>query len=328
MVANVIQTASWFQGELEPGKEIVITALPLYHIYALTVNCFSFLLHGGTNYLITDPRNLNTFIKELKRVPFTSITGVNTLFNGLLQKPELKSVDFSTLRYSSGGGMAVQKAVADAWQETTGTIISEGYGLTEASPVVCINPFDVTEFSGCIGLPVPSTECYIAAEDGSPLPVGEPGELMVRGPQVMQGYWNRPEDTANTITPDGWLKTGDVALMRADGFIRIVDRKKDMILVSGFNVYPNEIEAVVVTHPGVSEVAAIGIPDAKTGEAVKIVVVANDSGCTADDLIHHCREYLTGYKIPRHIEFAPELPKSNVGKILRREVRRQFGEVK
>jgi long-chain acyl-CoA synthetase len=279
------------------------------------------------NYLITDPRDTTRFIKELARVPFTAITGVNTLFNSLLTHEKIGEVDFSHLKYASGGGMAVQTAVAASWESVTGKIISEGYGLTEASPVVCVNPFDAEEFTGSIGLPVPSTECKVLKDDGLEAAAGEPGELYVRGPQVMRGYWKRPQETAEVLDKDGWLRTGDVALVRDDGYFQIVDRKKDMILVSGFNVYPSEIEDVVVSHPGVADAAAIAVAvaDAKTTEAIKLIVVRNDPELNAADLIAHCREQLTPYKVPRYIEFVDELPKSNVGKILRRAVREQFG---
>jgi len=327
VIANVLQMAAWFEGSAVKGKEITITALPLYHVYALTANCFGFFHQGAMNYLITDPRDTTRFIKELTRVPFTAISGVNTLFNSLIAHEKIAEVDFSHLKFSSGGGMAVQTGVAEAWEKLTGSIISEGYGLTEASPVVCVNPFDVEEFTGSIGVPVPSTECKIVKDDGNDAVVGEPGELYVRGPQVMQGYWQRPDDTAAAIDEDGWLHTGDIALMREDGFFKIVDRKKDLILVSGFNVYPNEVEDVVASHPLVDEVAAIGVADDKTSEAVKIVVVRNDPEFEARELIAHCREQLTAYKVPRYVEFVDDLPKSNVGKILRRAVRERYGEI-
>lgn len=326
VIANVLQVAAWFNENVTPGREIVITALPLYHIYALTVNCFSFMYQGAMNYLITNPRDLDHFIKELKRVRFTAITGVNTLFKLLAMHEEFSTVDFSGLKYSNGGGMAIQKSVAERWQSLTQCVLSEGYGLTEASPVVCINRFDADHFTGCIGLPVPSTECCIRDDDGRTLGINEPGELCVRGPQVMQGYWQRPEAAASVFTKDGWLKTGDIAIMREDGYFKIVDRKKDMIVVSGFNVYPNEIEEVVASHPGVSEVAAIGVADPKTTEAVKIVVVRSDPTTTEQDILEHCRRELTGYKRPKIIVFAEELPKTNVGKILRRSVRELYGQ--
>ena len=277
------------------------------------------------NYLITDPRDITSFIKELKRVPFTTITGVNTLFNALLNHPKFREIDFTSLKFSSGGGMAVQRAVAERWQEITGSVLAEGYGLTETSPVVAINRFDIEAFTGCIGLPVPSTECKIIDDDGCELPVNEVGELCVRGPQVMQGYWNDPEETSAVLDSDGWLRTGDIALIRDDGYIKIVDRKKDMILVSGFNVYPNEIEDIAVMHPAVSEAAAIGVPDPKSTESVKLVVVRADDSLGKQALIDYCRERLTAYKVPRAVEFVDELPKSNVGIILRRVVRDEYG---
>lgn len=325
IIANILQVVAWFGDLTERGEEIIITALPLYHIYALTGNCFAFLSQGCMNYLITDPRDIGSFVKELKRVPFTAITGVNTLFNALLNHPKFYEIDFTPLKFSSGGGMAVQRDVAERWQEITGSVLAEGYGLTETSPVVAINRFDIGEFTGCIGLPLPSTECKVIADDGREVAVNEVGELCVRGPQVMQGYWNDPEETSAVIEYDGWLRTGDIALIRDDGYIKIVDRKKDMILVSGFNVYPNEIEDIAVSHPVVIEAAAIGVPDPKSTEAVKLVVVrANDSLCE-QTLLDHCRKHLTAYKVPRQIEFVDELPKSNVGKILRRAVRDEYG---
>ena len=326
IVANILQIEAWFQGSISPGEEIVITALPLYHIYALTVNCLGFFHSGGLNYLITDPRDTARFIKELKRLPFTAIAGVNTLFKSLLSHEKITEVDFSSLKYSSGGGAAIERSVADAWEALTGKTISEGYGLTEASPVVCVNPFELDEFTGCIGIPVPSTECRIVSENGLDVPLGEAGELYVRGPQVMRGYWQRPQETAEILDQDGWLHTGDIAFMREDGYFKLVDRKKDLIIVSGFNVYPSEIEQVVAEHPGVAEVAAIGVAGAKTSEAVKIVVVRNDPDLTESDLISYCRSQLTGYKVPRHVEFVDELPKSNIGKILRRGVREKYGD--
>lgn len=325
LIANVMQVVAWFGPRAERGKEIVITALPLYHIYALTTNCFAFMTQGGMNYLITDPRDLRGFIKELRRVPFTTLTGVNTLFNALLSHPEFAGVDFSTLKFTSGGGMAVQRAVAERWQQVTGSVLAEGYGLTEASPVVAVNRFDIAEFTGCIGLPVPSTECRIVDDYGNELPADTPGELCVRGPQVMRGYWNAPDETQAALDADGWLHTGDIAVVRDDGYLRIVDRKKDLILVSGFNVYPNELEDVAASHPGVHEVVAIAVPDEKSGEAPRLVVVRADPALDAPALLAFCRDRLTGYKVPRSVEFVDELPKSNVGKILRRAVRERHG---
>ena len=321
LVANMQQASSWIGVNAKLGEEIIITALPLYHIFALTANGLVFMKFGGLNYLITNPRDMPGFVKELSNVPFTAITGVNTLFNGLLNTPGFEKVDFSHLHLTLGGGMAVQRAVAERWKKVTGITLVEAYGLTETSPAACMNPLDLPEYNGSIGLPISSTEVSIQDDNGNQLPIGDVGELCVRGPQVMKGYWNRPEETAKVLTAGNWLHTGDIARMDEKGYVYIVDRKKDMILVSGFNVYPNEIEDVVATHPGVLEVAAIGIPDEKSGEAVKIVVVRKDPKLTADDLRQHCKTNLTGYKQPRYIEFRDSLPKSNVGKILRRELR-------
>ncbi|MEJ2384095.1 MAG: long-chain-fatty-acid--CoA ligase [Xanthomonadales bacterium] len=322
IVANMLQAKEWMvSAKLGEDVEYVICALPLYHIFALTANCFSFMAMGGVNVLITNPRDMDGFVKELSKVPFSFLTGVNTLFNGLLNTPGFAELDFSHLKGALGGGMAVQRAVANRWREVTGTPLVEAYGLTETSPAACINPFDIEEFNGCIGLPISSTECGIMNDDGELLPQGEVGELVVRGPQVMKGYWQRPEETAKVLTDEGWLRTGDVAMMTPDGFFKIVDRKKDMILVSGFNVFPNEIEDVVAHHPKVLEVAAVGVPDEKSTEAVKLFVVKSDPSLTEAELRAFCKEELTGYKRPKHIEFRDELPKSNVGKILRRELR-------
>jgi long-chain acyl-CoA synthetase len=321
LVANMQQASAWLGHGIKEGEETIITALPLYHIFALTANCLVFMKFGGLNYLITNPRDMPGFVKELKKSGFTAITGVNTLFNGLLNTPGFAELDFSRMRFTLGGGMAVQRAVAEKWKKVTGVTLVEAYGLTETSPAACINPMDLKEFNGAIGLPVPSTNCCIKDDAGNILPQGEIGELCVKGPQVMVGYWQRPDETANVIDADGWLHTGDIAKMDANGFFYIVDRKKDMILVSGFNVFPNEIEDVVAGMPGILEVAAVGIPDEKSGEAVKLVVVKKDSSITADDIRSYCREELTGYKQPKVIEFRTELPKTNVGKILRRELR-------
>jgi long-chain acyl-CoA synthetase len=325
IVANILQVRAWLGDLRGADDEIVITALPLYHIYALTANCLSTLSEGGLVYLIVDPRDLDGFVRELKRVRFTAVSGVNTLFNALLGHPRIGEVDFSSLRVSNGGGAAVHSAVASAWHARTGSAIAEGYGLTEASPVVTVNRLDRAQFTGSIGLPVPSTECRIVDEQGVELGFDMPGELIVRGPQVMQGYWKQPAETRAVLDADGWLRTGDIAIMAPDGSLRIVDRKKDLILVSGFNVYPNEIEDVIAKHAGVAEVAVIGIADARSGEAVRAVVVKRDARLTADALASWCREQLTGYKLPRSIVFVDALPKSNVGKILRREVRTRFG---
>ncbi|MGI8560522.1 MAG: long-chain fatty acid--CoA ligase [Luteimonas sp.] len=321
LVANMQQSAAWIGTVAKAGEETIVTALPLYHIFALTANGLVFMKLGGKNILITNPRDMPGFVKELKREPFTAITGVNTLFNGLLNTPGFDEIDFSPLRLTLGGGMAVQRAVAERWKKVTGVTLVEAYGLTETSPAACINPMDLAEYNGAIGLPVPSTDACIKDDDGRMLPAGEVGELCIKGPQVMEGYWQRPEDTAKAIDADGWLHTGDMARMDEEGFFYIVDRKKDMILVSGFNVYPNEIEDVIAMMPGVLEVAAVGVPDEKAGEAVKVVIVKKDPALTADQVKAHARENLTGYKQPRHVEFRDELPKTNVGKILRRELR-------
>jgi long-chain acyl-CoA synthetase len=322
MVANMLQAGAWFGSKIKPGEETIITALPLYHIFALTCNCFIFLRFGGRSILITNPRDMPGFVKELKAVRFTAITGVNTLFNGLLNTPGFDEIDFSPLRMSFGGGMAVQRAVAEKWEKVTGCALIEGYGMTESSPVATINPVvDGARFNGSIGLPVPSTSISIQDEDGKQLAIGEVGEICIQGPQVMKGYWNQPGETAKVLSPDGWLRTGDIGRIDDAGYVYIVDRKKDMILVSGFNVYPNEIEDTVMKCPGVAEVAAIGISDEHSGEAVKIFVVKKDAGLTEETLKQFCRENLTGYKRPKVIEFRDALPKSNVGKILRRELR-------
>jgi len=321
VVANVEQSTAWMDPYLGHSEEIVITALPLCHIFALTGNCFAFVKIGGLNYLITNPRDMKGFVRELDNIPFTGITGVNTLFNGLLNTPGFARIDFSALKMSIGGGMAVQASVARKWREVTGNTLLEAYGLTETSPTVCINPFDIESFNGSVGLPVSSTECCVKSDDGDTLGVGETGELCVRGPQVMKGYWQRPEETRACLEPAGWFHTGDIARIDEQGFVYLVDRKKDMILVSGFNVYPSEIEEVVSAHPDVLEVGAIGVPDEQTGEAVKIVVVKRNPGLTRESLDAHCRANLTAYKCPKQVAFANELPKSNVGKILRRELR-------
>ena len=321
LVANMQQSSAWISKDCVPGKEIIITALPLYHIFALTSNCLVFIKFGGLNVLITDPRNMKDFVKVLGTSRFTAITGVNTLFNSLLNTPGFSDLDFSTLHLALGGGMAVQRAVAERWKAVTGVTLVEAYGLTETSPACCMNPLDLLDFNGAIGLPIPSTDCCLKDEEGHLVPPGEVGELCVKGPQVMAGYWQRPDETAKVIDADGWLHTGDMAKMDEKGFFYVVDRKKDMILVSGFNVYPNEIEDVIAMMPGVLEVAAVGVPDEKSGEAVKVVIVRKDPGLTAEQVKAFCRESLTGYKLPKVVEFRNELPKSNVGKILRRELR-------
>jgi len=321
IVANLLQARAWLSQLDVESRETIITALPLYHIFALTANCLTFMYLGGSNVLITDPRDMTGFVKELGRHPFTAITGVNTLFNSLLHTDGFADLDFSKLKMTLGGGMAVQKAVAEHWKKVTGVPLIEAYGLTETSPAACINPVTLEEYNGYIGLPIPSTDAAIMNEAGEFLPVGEPGELCIRGPQVMKGYWQRPEATAEVLSAEGWLHTGDIAVMSPEGYFKIVDRKKDMILVSGFNVFPNEIEDVIALHPKVREVAAIGVPDEKSGEAVSIFVVKKDPSLTKEEIIDFCKENLTGYKRPRYVEFMDELPKSNVGKILRRELR-------
>ena len=321
MAANMQQASVWLGATLRDGEEVIITAIPLYHIFALTANCLVFMKYGGLNYLITNPRDMPGFVKELRKVRFTAMTGVNTLFNGLLNTPGFDKLDFSGFKFCLGGGAAVQRVVAERWKKVTGIILLEAYGLTETSPAVCINPLNLLEYNGSIGLPIPSTEVSIQDDEGKLLDGGNVGELCVRGPQVMKGYWQRPEETAKVLGADGWLHTGDIARMDAKGYFYIVDRKKDMILVSGFNVYPNEIEDVVAQCPGVLEVAAVGVPDEKSGEAVKIVVVRKDPNLTAESIKAHCKANLTGYKLPKIIEFRDSLPKSNVGKILRRELR-------
>jgi long-chain acyl-CoA synthetase len=321
IVANLQQAHAWIRPFLKEGGELIVTALPLYHIFSLTANCLTFFKIGATNLLITNPRDIPGFVKELGKHPFTVITGVNTLFNALLNNPDFGKLDFSRLSFALGGGMAVQQAVAEKWREVTGKPLIEAYGLTETSPAVCINPLDLREFNHSIGLPVPSTDVSIRDDEGNEVPLGQAGELCVRGPQVTQGYWNRPDETAKVFTPDGFLRTGDVATIDEAGFVRIVDRKKDMILVSGFNVFPNEIEDVVASHPGVLEVAAVGVPDERTGEAVKLFVVRKDPSLSREAIIAHCKENLTAYKVPHLIEFRDELPKTNVGKILRRMLR-------
>ncbi|MBE4592515.1 long-chain-fatty-acid--CoA ligase [Vibrio navarrensis] len=321
MVANVMQAKGMYGPVLSQGRELVVTALPLYHVFALTVNCLLFIEMGGRNLLITNPRDIPGFIKELQKYPFTAITGVNTLFNALVNNEDFHELNFSNLKLAVGGGMAVQRAVAEKWKKTTGCYLLEGYGLTECSPLVAAYPHDLVDYNGSIGLPVPSTEVRIVNDEGEALANSETGELQVRGPQVMQGYWQRPEATKEVINSEGWLSTGDVVKFDQDGFLHIVDRKKDMILVSGFNVYPNEIEDVVALHGKVLEVAAIGQPHEVSGEVVKIYVVKRDPSLTKEEIINHCRQHLTGYKVPKLIEFREELPKTNVGKILRRVLR-------
>ncbi|MGB7988127.1 MAG: long-chain-fatty-acid--CoA ligase [Candidatus Methylophosphatis roskildensis] len=321
IVSNLSQAFEWIKPFVREGEETIFTALPLYHIFALTANCLTFMRLGATNVLIPNPRDIPGFVKELGKYRFSILTGVNTLFNALLNDPNFGRLDFSALKITLGGGMAVQKAVADRWAEVTGKPLIEAYGLTETSPAATMNPLNLKEYNGSIGLPVPGTDVTIRDDAGKDLGVGQAGELCVRGPQVMKGYYNRPDETAKVLMPDGFLRTGDVAVIDEQGFVRIVDRKKDMILVSGFNVYPNEIEAVVAMHPAVLEVAAIGVPYEKSGEAVKVFIVRKDPSLTAEAVLAHCRENMTGYKVPRFVEFREELPKTNVGKILRRALR-------
>jgi long-chain acyl-CoA synthetase len=324
IVANMLQARAWIRPFLDAGRrEVIITPLPLYHIFSLTANCLVFMSLGGENILIPNPRDIAGFIKEMSKYKFTAFTGVNTLFNALVNNPDFAKLDFRALKITLGGGMAVQEAVAKKWKQVTGVPLIEAYGLTETSPAATINPLDLPEYSGSIGLPISSTELMLRDDNGHEVGLGQPGEICIRGPQVMAGYWQRPDETAKVIDKDGWFATGDVGVMDERGFVKIVDRKKDMILVSGFNVYPNEIEGVMAAHPAVLECAAVGVPDTKSGEAVKLFVVKKDQAVTAEDLVKYCRENLTGYKCPRDIEFRTELPKSNVGKILRRELRDQ-----
>jgi len=323
LLANLMQATEWLKPvNAEPGKELIVTALPLYHIFALTANCLVFMKLGAQNLLITNPRDMPGFVKELKKYRFTAITGVNTLFNALLNTPGFSSIDFSSLKIVLGGGMAVQEAVAREWKEATGTTLVEAYGLTETSPAACMNPMDLEDFNHCIGLPIPSTDCCVKDESGKVLPVGEAGELCIRGPQVMKGYWERPEATAEVMDDEGFLHTGDVAEMNAEGYFKIVDRLKDMVLVSGFNVYPNEVEGVIAQMPEVLEVGVIGMPDEHSGEVVKAIIVKKDASLTEAMVKAHCKEHLTGYKRPKIVQFADDLPKTNVGKILRRELRK------
>ena len=321
MVSNVLQAAAWARPFIAGRGDVAITPLPLYHVFSLTANLLCFIELGGHDLLITNPRDLPGFIRELKRGPFAYITGVNTLFVALVNTPGLGDVDFSRLKVSMGGGMAVQGSVSNEWQSMTGQPLAQGYGLTETSPVVSATPLDGRAYNGSVGLPVPSTEVAICDEAGTFLGLGEVGEICVRGPQVMRGYWNRPEATAEILSDDGWLRTGDIGRMDEQGFVFIEDRKKDLILVSGFNVYPNEVEDVVVSHPGVLEAAVVGVQDERAGEAVRLFAVKKDPSLTKAELIEYCRESLTGYKIPREVIFKDELPKTNVGKVLRRALR-------
>jgi long-chain acyl-CoA synthetase len=325
LLANKQQIALWleaaFAGKSRPDVLNFVCALPLYHIFALTVNSLMGIALGGHNLLIANPRDIPAFIKELQSFKAHIFPGLNTLFNAMMNNPEFKKIDFSSLMLVLGGGMAIQRPVAERWLDMTGRPITEGYGLSETSPVATVNRLDVREFTGMIGLPLPSTDIEIRDEDGNTLPIGEVGEICIRGPQVMAGYWQRPEETAKVMSEDGFFRSGDMGLMDERGYVKIVDRKKDMILVSGFNVYPNEIEEVAVMHAGVLECAAVGVPDEHSGEAVKLFVVKKDPNLTIDELKAHCAANLTNYKRPRYIEFRTELPKTNVGKILRRELR-------
>lgn len=321
MVANMLQASEWIKNDIKPGQETIITALPLYHIFSLTANCMVFIEAGGHNVLITNPRDFKGFVKELSKTSFTVITGVNTLFNALINTKGFHDIDFSNLKITLGGGMSVQAAVAAQWQQITGCALVEAFGLTETSPAVCINPLNIKNYNGSIGLPIPSTYCKLIDSEGNDIINNEAGELCVKGPQVMQGYWKRPEETACALSKDGWLKTGDMAKMDGHGFFYIVDRLKEMILVSGFNVFPNEIENVIVDHPGVLECGVIGIPDEQRGEAIKAFVVKKDISLTEAELIAHCKKNLTPYKIPSSITFIQSLPKTNIGKVLRRALK-------
>ncbi len=323
LIANLEQADAWFPNTLMPGKEIVISPLPYYHIFSLLANCLFFMKKGGLNVLITNPRDVPRMISEMKKFKFTAITGVNTLFMALLNDPRFHQLDFSALHMALGGGMAVQRQVAERWEAVTRVPLIEGYGLTEASPCVAINPYNLKHFSGAIGLPAPSTDVAFLDDEGKEVPLHERGELAVKGPQVMQGYWHNPTETAKVFTPDGWLLTGDIAAIDEQGFIRILERKKDMILVSGFNVYPHDIEEVLMSVPGIRECAVIGIPDPHTGEAVKAFIVKSDPALTVATVLKQCREHLTPYKVPKYVEFRSDLPKSHVGKILRRVLKEE-----
>jgi len=326
MVANVQQASAWIGPFIEKGQEHIITALPLYHIFSLLANCLFIMNMGGLNHLITNPRDMKGFVKELKNSKFTAITGVNTLFNGLLNTPGFSDVDFSQYKLTLGGGMAVQKSVAERWKKVTGQTLVEAYGLTETSPAICINPMNLPDYNGKIGLPLPSTDVCIKDDESRVLPPGEAGEICVKGPQVTQGYYNMPEETALVFDKGGWFHSGDIGFMDEQGYFQIVDRKKDMIIVSGFNVYPNEVEQVISEHSDVLEVGIIGMPDEGCGESVMAVVVSKNPQLTAEDIRSHCKLSLTRYKIPKRVEFVSEVPKTNVGKILRRELRTLFSE--
>ncbi len=321
IAANVTQAYTWIKPVVHEGKEFIITALPLYHIFALTANCLTFLMIGARNLLIANPRDIPNFIKEWGKYPVTVVTGVNTLFNALLNHPDFAKLDFSTMNVTLGGGMAVQAPVAEHWRRVVGVPLLQAYGLTETSPAATINPLDMKDFNGAIGLPISSTEISIRDDNGNEVPGTQVGEICIRGPQVMKGYWNRPDETEHVFYPDGFLRTGDMGYIDPQGYVFLVDRKKDMILVSGFNVYPNEVEEAVAMHPGIIDVAAIGVPDERAGEAVKIFVVRKDPRVTEHELIEHCRHLLTGYKVPKYVEFRDDLPRTNVGKILRRALK-------
>ena len=323
ILANIEQASAWLTPGLGGETAIIITALPLYHIFSLTVNCLNMMKIGGLNVLITNPRDIPGFVKELGKHPYNVITGVNTLFNAFLNNPDFQKLDFSKVKLCVGGGMAVQKATAERWKQVTERTLLEGYGLTETSPCATMNPLDLKEYSGSIGLPMPSTDVVLRDDSGKEVALGQPGEICIRGPQVMKGYWQRPDETAKVISADGFMMTGDVGVMDEKGFVRIVDRKKDMILVSGFNVYPNELEQVVAMHPGVLECAVIGVPDEHSGEVPKVFVVKKDPQLTEQDILEHCKKELTGYKRPKYVEFRADLPKTNVGKILRRALREE-----
>jgi long-chain acyl-CoA synthetase len=319
MVANMVQVTTWLSSCLNRGQEIAMAPLPIYHIFSLTA-CLGFMSFGSHNILITNPRDFKSFIADMKKYPFTLMTGVNTLFNGLMNQPQFSEVSFKNVKVSLAGGMALQRAVYERWTAMTKSLLIEGFGLTETSPLACANPLNKEAKVGTIGLPVSSTEVKLVSEEGAELGVGGVGELCIKGPQVMKGYWKRPDETEKVLK-DGWLSTGDIATIDEEGFVKIVDRKKDMILVSGFNVYPNEVEDVLATHPGILEVAAVGIPDSNSGEAVKVVIVRKDPTLTSEAVIDFARKSLTNYKVPRIVEFRAELPKTNVGKILRRALR-------
>ena len=324
LVANVEQTSAWIGNSLKEGEEVVVTPLPLYHVFALTANLLTFVKWGANDVLITNPRDIPGFIKELRKTRFTVITGVNTLYHKLLDAPgfeRVKQANAGALKLAVAGGMSVQRSVAERWQQQMGVPLIEGYGLTEASPIVCANPLDAREFSGAIGMPIPSTRVDIRDEAGNPLPLGEAGELCVQGPQVMRGYWNMPDETARVLSADRWLRTGDICQMDADGMVRFVERAKDVVVVSGFKVYPNEVEAVLMLHPGVREAGVAGVPDEASGEAVKAFVVKRDPALTAAELVAHCRANLAAYKVPKQVEFRDRLPKSPIGKVLRRALK-------